>query len=236
MHGRLLLPAVDSPQSVLTGVLLPPQGRTQYTPRSNYDKSSVTSILKPASDGYIPKNDQKALYDGPDVHNPNYDVPEGQVDVMAVVAGRRRLANAGTEEEDDAEEHQPVLQSVPLSSSSSGSASRQLQQIVPGKGWESTGEPQGLCDGSYGTNCARSGYEECFLIGHHDFRGSVVGNEYSGWLVMNLSNLQQGVIVRPMSGFGLTAHVRISIGLPEENERLVKAIAELRSGAGGGTA
>jgi len=51
--------------------------------------------------------------------------------------------------------------------------------------------------------------------------------------------LQQGVIVRPMGGFGLTEHVRISIGLPEENERLIKAIAELKgsaSGAGGGAA
>ena len=46
--------------------------------------------------------------------------------------------------------------------------------------------------------------------------------------------LERGVIVRPMAGFGLTEHVRISIGLPEENERLVKTIAELR-GASGGT-
>ena len=39
--------------------------------------------------------------------------------------------------------------------------------------------------------------------------------------------LRQGVIVRPMRGFGLTEHVRISIGLPEENERFIKALAEL---------
>ena len=41
--------------------------------------------------------------------------------------------------------------------------------------------------------------------------------------------LHQGVIIRPMGGFGLDDCVRISIGLPEENERLVKAIAELRA-------
>ena len=39
--------------------------------------------------------------------------------------------------------------------------------------------------------------------------------------------LTQGVIVRPMRGFGLTEHVRISIGLPEENERFIKTLAEL---------
>ena len=39
--------------------------------------------------------------------------------------------------------------------------------------------------------------------------------------------LAQGVIVRPMRGFGLAEYVRISIGLPEENERFIKALAEL---------
>ena len=38
--------------------------------------------------------------------------------------------------------------------------------------------------------------------------------------------LSRGIIIRPMAAFGLTEHVRISIGLAEENERLVKAIAE----------
>jgi histidinol-phosphate aminotransferase len=39
--------------------------------------------------------------------------------------------------------------------------------------------------------------------------------------------LRSGVIVRPMGGFGLPEHVRITIGLPEENERLVKALRSL---------
>ena len=45
--------------------------------------------------------------------------------------------------------------------------------------------------------------------------------------------LSQGVIIRPMGGFGLDDFVRISIGLPEENERLIKAIAELRASGRG---
>jgi len=43
--------------------------------------------------------------------------------------------------------------------------------------------------------------------------------------------LEQGVIVRPLSGFGMPEHVRISIGLPEENERLLKALRRLREEA-----
>jgi histidinol-phosphate aminotransferase len=44
--------------------------------------------------------------------------------------------------------------------------------------------------------------------------------------------LRLGVIVRPLAGFGLAEHIRISIGLPEENERFIKALTELRSAGG----
>jgi histidinol-phosphate aminotransferase len=42
--------------------------------------------------------------------------------------------------------------------------------------------------------------------------------------------LLQGVIVRPLGGFGMPDHVRISVGLPEENERFVKALRRIREG------
>ena len=40
--------------------------------------------------------------------------------------------------------------------------------------------------------------------------------------------LREGIIVRPLAGFGMPEHVRISLGLPEENERLVKTLRRLR--------
>jgi histidinol-phosphate aminotransferase len=43
--------------------------------------------------------------------------------------------------------------------------------------------------------------------------------------------LREGIIVRPLHGFGMPSHVRISIGLPEENERLVKTLRRLRETA-----
>jgi histidinol-phosphate aminotransferase len=43
--------------------------------------------------------------------------------------------------------------------------------------------------------------------------------------------LREGVIVRPLAGFGLPDHVRITVGLPEENEKLVKALRRLREAA-----
>jgi histidinol-phosphate aminotransferase len=39
--------------------------------------------------------------------------------------------------------------------------------------------------------------------------------------------LREGVIVRPLAGFGMPNHVRVSIGLPEENERLVKTLRRI---------
>jgi histidinol-phosphate aminotransferase len=39
--------------------------------------------------------------------------------------------------------------------------------------------------------------------------------------------LREGVIVRPMAGFGLPEHVRVTIGTKEENERLVAALRRI---------
>jgi len=42
--------------------------------------------------------------------------------------------------------------------------------------------------------------------------------------------LRKGVIVRAMNGYGYPRHVRISVGLPEENRRLVEALGEVMGG------
>ena len=39
--------------------------------------------------------------------------------------------------------------------------------------------------------------------------------------------LQEGVIVRPVGGYGFPGHLRISIGTPEENRRMVGALANV---------
>jgi len=39
--------------------------------------------------------------------------------------------------------------------------------------------------------------------------------------------LRKGVIVRPVANYGLPNHLRISVGLPEENERCLSALAEV---------
>ncbi len=39
--------------------------------------------------------------------------------------------------------------------------------------------------------------------------------------------LRRGVIVRPMGGYGLPRHLRITIGTADENRRLLAALAEV---------
>ncbi|MEE8557791.1 MAG: histidinol-phosphate transaminase [Myxococcota bacterium] len=41
--------------------------------------------------------------------------------------------------------------------------------------------------------------------------------------------LRAGVITRPLGAFGLDEHLRVTVGLPEENERFLKALREVRT-------
>ena len=162
------------------------QGRTQYTPRAQPDERSISALIKPAPDGFVPRNEKVALYEGPDVHIPAFDVPEGAIDVVAIVENRRRRLELSNERK----------QSLDVSQSSPSRATRSLSdEIVPGKGWQVFGEPQGFCDGTYEAVCGRSTDNDCILSGHHDGRGAVIGNEYAGWLVLQLTNVKEGIIV-----------------------------------------
>jgi histidinol-phosphate aminotransferase len=39
--------------------------------------------------------------------------------------------------------------------------------------------------------------------------------------------LDEGIIVRPMAGFGLPDHIRVTVGTPEQNSRFLRAMARL---------
>ncbi|HYA03604.1 MAG TPA: histidinol-phosphate transaminase [Syntrophobacteria bacterium] len=44
--------------------------------------------------------------------------------------------------------------------------------------------------------------------------------------------LWRGVIVRAMNAYGLNTHIRVTVGRPEENQRLIKALTEVRAELG----
>lgn len=191
----------------------PTKAVTQYTPRANPTETALTSIIKPSPDGYVPRNDKVALYEGPDAHNPCLDIPEGSLDVFNVVTGRRQL------NEDDYPLPRRHMVEKEAEADLDADGSQKLQNrhlegdtIVPGKGWEVWDEPQGVCDGTYNVTCDRHTKSECVLLGHHDFRGAVVGNEFSGWLVMTLKDLKEGIIILKLHTWHVPDESTITLG------------------------
>jgi len=63
-----------------------------------------------------------------------------------------------------------------------------------------------------------------FVPSHANFMLVEVGDGHS---ILRRPVATRGVIVRPMNGYGYPRHVRISVGLPEENRRLIAALGEV---------
>ena len=150
------------------------QGRTEFTPRADPEKTSIRSILKTGE--YVPPVPglEAFLYDGPDVRNPAFDIPEGDVDVLAILNNGRKFP------ED-------------VASRRLSTELRIADEIVPGKGYMFSTNA-GYCDGSYNTICHRNPTEGCLLYGHHDGRGHLKFNELSGWVVLQVPKVKHGLI------------------------------------------
>ena len=160
-----------------------------YTPRVNPAETSLLTLIQPASNGYKPGNDFKPLYEGPDVLTTCDDVRPGEADPYAVASNRRVLSEAAV---------QPSQENL-VDYENTTYDSRQLDEaIVPGRGWQHMEEYPGECDGSYYTHCARHYLDSCPMLGHHDSRGYVAGNEFSGWLVLNIPRVEKGIIILKM--------------------------------------
>jgi histidinol-phosphate aminotransferase len=67
-----------------------------------------------------------------------------------------------------------------------------------------------------------------FIPSHGNFITVRVGPE-SGRIYQEM--LREGVIVRPIAGYGMPEHLRVTVGLPEQNQRFLAALARaLRKG------
>lgn len=54
-----------------------------------------------------------------------------------------------------------------------------------------------------------------------------VGNDDGAGARVNLALLKRGIIVRPVGNYGLSQWIRVSIGLPEENEAFIAALKQV---------
>jgi len=74
-------------------------------------------------------------------------------------------------------------------------------KIVPGLGWGTAGwsVTQAFCDGSAMSTCGRiKDTEKCLLQGSVDNHLDVTGNAFSGWLVLRVPNVKEGIIIARM--------------------------------------
>ncbi|MCP5276993.1 MAG: histidinol-phosphate transaminase [Thiobacillus sp.] len=70
------------------------------------------------------------------------------------------------------------------------------------------------------------GFEELdipFISSHGNFVACRVGDAAR----VNRALLERGVIVRPISGYGMPEHLRVSVGLAEENSRFLHVLAQV---------
>ena len=186
------------------------QGATQHTPRAG---ASIAEIIKPGPSG-IPTNPQKVMYENYDVHNSCFDPQgDGVPNIVGVVSARRRhllgLDTAFYEDEHLLQDMPPAFARVHAARMADQQAELQKKQqqqqrrqqssdgslIQTGAGWRIVDESPGQCDGAYTSICGREASSTCPLLGHHDSPGQIQGDESAGWLVLELENLEHGLVI-----------------------------------------
>jgi len=138
------------------------------------------------------------VYTGPDVHNPFTEIPEGEIDVLAIVSLGRNFEEDNTHRRHSQRrrtETLPITTNKTDSTNETNLRRRLPQDIIPGLGVEMSPQVAGYCDGTYNSECKRSRESNCLLSGHSDSRNGLEFNGYSGWLVMTLPSIEKGMIV-----------------------------------------
>ena len=191
----------------------PMKGRTEFTPRANPDETSLLTIFKPAPDGWVPELKEKMLYEGPDVPNPLLMVPEGEIDVEAIVSNRR-LSDVYP----PIFMHQPSANKVKsIQPDQQHLRGRNLETIQTGKGWQFNNALPGNCDGTSTGICGRLKNDDCLMYGHMDQRGGILGNALSGWFVVTLPQVTAGLVIVKFESWHLKGESKVTAGWTEVN-------------------
>jgi hypothetical protein len=198
------------------------QGRTEFTPRVNPSETSIRSILKQSSQ-ILSLRPVKNVYDPPDVHNPMLDVPRNAIDYINIVENgidyqstmRRRDEVLAMEQKLHDGNKESRNNSIP-----------NHNLFPPGQGWslDSVASADN-CDGSYYGFCGRGTDNHCLLYGHHDYRGGLLFDGYSGWLSMTLSNMTHGIIMIKIEDWHGTGENKRTDGWTHENNNSNKEAA-----------
>jgi len=194
-------------------------GMTEFTPKNLGAANSIHAHLKASPNGYTPELLGEKAYSGVDILPLNWKIPSTEVDVHAIAIASTYSApffdhSLADNDDDDNEEEDVensrrrlrsedrfVAKTNDIEVVKGNDDSRQISsdEVVPGYGWvvDETNPITGYCDGSSNSyDCHRSNdnNEFCLLRGHNDGRSTLSGNALSGWLVIQIPKVKEGLI------------------------------------------
>lgn len=156
------------------------QARTEFTPRAYASFTNIRTLMPPEMLENI-NAAQKSEYSPPDVFNWRLYPPDGEIDVVNVL--------------ESGPEFKAVMAPSYLDFYDSTTAVTP-SSIPPGKGVQlSTQANDDECDGLIDSFCNRGSNNNCLLNGHHDARGGIRFDSFSGWVKLNIPRLKFGYVV-----------------------------------------
>eukprot|EP00559_Dactyliosolen_fragilissimus_P005152 CAMPEP_0184858216 /NCGR_PEP_ID=MMETSP0580-20130426/3340_1 /TAXON_ID=1118495 /ORGANISM="Dactyliosolen fragilissimus" /LENGTH=931 /DNA_ID=CAMNT_0027354247 /DNA_START=120 /DNA_END=2915 /DNA_ORIENTATION=- len=200
---------------------IPMKGMSEFTPINLGDQNSIRKHVKAAPNGYRPYIEDDQVYDGPDILSNAWKIPLGEVDVHAIAIATlydkeewvaKQNQNEGEEEENrryllrtsnNHSQHPNRKDMTPTTVSNTPKIqSRQTAESPPpqpGQGWSyvpfKSDKKAGYCDGSSMITCGRSISYSCLNSGHNDGHATIAGDSLSGWLIVNVPNVREGLIL-----------------------------------------
>lgn len=138
-----------------------------------------------------------------------FDIPKGHVDVLAILNNGRTFPG----NDDGSRRRLSIDQDTRRISRRTVSSN---DAIVPGKGIQ-LDHPVGYCDGTFNAVCNRDADNDCLLSGHHDARGGLRFNEYSGWIVMDIPKVKEGLIMIKLETWHQPDKVQVTEGWTSVN-------------------
>ena len=181
---------------------IPMRGATEWTPRNDPYRSSIRSLVKPSPRGYVPEiiDLEEIAYRGRDPLIPSQRVPKGEVDVAAIARSLpprdgvdvKRLRRRRTEGDRNGS---TTLSRRRRANSRFLESNAPPGKIIPGEGPSVHGHPAGFCDGTSNSVCYRQKSSNCLMSGHNDGRGSMNIDALSGWLVLQLTDVTEGLFM-----------------------------------------
>jgi hypothetical protein len=181
-------------------------GMGEFRPINLSHKNGLVAHMK-GSNPHPGKVWGTKLYDGPDLLPLSWKIPEEDVDVHAIaIATNYQPGNhmnwhhTGDDEEDAENQRRSLRQSNDKQASILTRAlDADLDPRIQGLWEHDVMATDEFCDGSINSECNRiESQNACLMHGMNDKRNGLSGSGETGWLVLNIPNVQEGIIYAKM--------------------------------------